>query len=44
LPTAFAVLSIAVIKHDVFKHTGISWMWGIVFIETSSFSLALERV
>jgi P-type Na+/K+ transporter len=31
-----------VINHDVFKHTGISWEWGIVFIETILFFLGVE--
>jgi P-type Na+/K+ transporter len=31
-----------VINHDVFKHTGITWEWGIVFIETILFFLGAE--
>ncbi|KAH6704225.1 hypothetical protein BKA61DRAFT_636056 [Leptodontidium sp. MPI-SDFR-AT-0119] len=31
--TIFPTLYIPVINHKVFKHTGISWEWGIVFIE-----------
>jgi P-type Na+/K+ transporter len=40
--TIFPTLYIPVINHDVFKHTGISWEWGIVFIETFLFFLGIE--
>ena len=38
----FPVLYIPVINHDVFKHTGISWEWGIVGVETVLFFLGVE--
>ncbi|KAL7649225.1 P-type ATPase [Aspergillus niger] len=38
----FPVLYIPVINHDVFKHTGISWEWGIVGVETALFFLGVE--
>jgi hypothetical protein len=31
-----------VINHSVFKHTGISWEWGIVFVEALLFFLGVE--
>merc|ERR1712000_745789 len=37
--TIFPTLYIPVINHDVFKHTGISWEWGIVFVEALLFFL-----
>ncbi|KAF7505632.1 hypothetical protein GJ744_000567 [Endocarpon pusillum] len=40
--TIFPTLYIPVINHDVFKHTGISWEWGIVFISTFLFFLGVE--
>ncbi|KAK5939486.1 P-type ATPase [Knufia obscura] len=40
--TIFPVLYIPVINHDVFKHTGISWEWGIVFVEATLFFLGAE--
>jgi P-type Na+/K+ transporter len=40
--TIFPVLYIPVINHDVFRHTGISWEWGIVFISTFLFFLGVE--
>lgn len=40
--TAFPILYIPVINHSVFKHTGISWEWGIVFVETFLFFLGIE--
>ncbi|THX14459.1 Na(+)/Li(+)-exporting P-type ATPase [Aureobasidium pullulans] len=38
----FPVLYIPVINHDVFRHTGISWEWGIVFIATLIFFIGVE--
>lgn len=35
-------LNVQVINHDVFKHTGISWEWGIVFVEAVLFFLGAE--
>ncbi|KAL1836856.1 hypothetical protein VTJ49DRAFT_4589 [Mycothermus thermophilus] len=35
--TLFPTLYIPVINHAVFKHTGISWEWGIVFIAAGLF-------
>jgi len=40
--TIFPTLYIPVINHDVFKHTGISWEWGIVFVEALLFFLGAE--
>jgi Na+-exporting ATPase len=40
--TTFPVLYIPVINHDVFKHTGISWEWGLVLIETVVFFAGIE--
>ncbi|EON66601.1 potassium/sodium efflux P-type ATPase, fungal-type [Coniosporium apollinis CBS 100218] len=40
--TIFPTLYIPVINHVVFKHTGISWEWGIVFAETVLFFLGIE--
>jgi P-type Na+/K+ transporter len=40
--TIFPTLYIPVINHDVFKHTGISWEWGIVFVEATIFFLGVE--
>ncbi|OCL11911.1 sodium P-type ATPase-like protein [Glonium stellatum] len=40
--TIFPTLYIPVINHVVFKHTGISWEWGIVFISTFLFFLGVE--
>lgn len=39
---AFPVLYIPVINHTVFKHSSISWEWGIVFVETVLFFLGIE--
>ncbi|KAJ5657572.1 uncharacterized protein N7484_001221 [Penicillium longicatenatum] len=39
---AFPILYIPVINHSVFKHTAISWEWGIVFVETILFFLGIE--
>ncbi|KAL0063931.1 P-type ATPase [Marasmius tenuissimus] len=40
--TIFPVLYIPVINDVVFKHTGISWEWGIVFVATILFFLGVE--
>lgn len=40
--TTFPILYIPVINHVVFKHTGISWEWAIVFIEALLFFLGVE--
>lgn len=40
--TIFPTLYIPVINHDVFKHTGITWEWGIVFVEAFLFFLGIE--
>lgn len=40
--TIFPVLYIPVINDIVFKHTGISWEWGIVFVESVLFFLGIE--
>lgn len=40
--TIFPTLYIPVINHDVFKHAGISWEWGIVFIEAILFFAGIE--
>lgn len=40
--TTFPILYIPVINHVVFKHTGISWEWGIVFVEALLFFLGVE--
>lgn len=40
--TIFPVLYIPVINSTVFKHKGISWEWGIVFIATILFFLGIE--
>jgi len=40
--TIFPVLYIPVINDKVFKHKGISWEWGIVFIATILFFLGVE--
>ena len=39
---AFPILYIPVINLSVFKHTAISWEWGIVFVETVLFFLGIE--
>ncbi|RAL13095.1 potassium/sodium eff [Aspergillus homomorphus CBS 101889] len=38
----FPVLYIPVIDHDVFKHSGISWEWGIVGVEIVLFFAGVE--
>jgi hypothetical protein len=40
--TIFPTLYIPVINHKVFKHTGISWEWGIVFVESVLFFAGIE--
>lgn len=40
--TVFPTLYIPVINHVVFKHQGISWEWGIVFIESILFFAGVE--
>lgn len=40
--TLFPTLYIPVINHAVFKHTGISWEWGIVFVAAFLFFLGVE--
>ncbi|OAL71834.1 sodium transport ATPase [Trichophyton violaceum] len=40
--TIFPLLYIPVINHSVFRHTGITWEWGIVFIESLLFFLGVE--
>lgn len=40
--TIFPILYIPVINHVVFKHTGISWEWGIVIIESILFFAGIE--
>lgn len=40
--TVFPTLYIPVINHVVFKHTGISWEWGIVFVESILFFAGCE--
>lgn len=39
---AFPILYIPVINQSVFKHTAISWEWGIVFVETVLFFAGIE--
>ncbi|KAK5122327.1 hypothetical protein LTR85_004238 [Meristemomyces frigidus] len=40
--TIFPLLYIPVINDVVFKHTGISWEWGIVFVESFLFFAGVE--
>ena len=40
--TIFPTLYIPVINRDVFKHEGITWEWGIVFVEAILFFLGIE--
>ena len=40
--TIFPTLYIPVINHVVFKHTGITWEWGIVVVETILFFAGVE--
>lgn len=38
----FPILYIPVINTDVFRHTGISWEWGIVFVASFLFFIGIE--
>ncbi|KAK4635352.1 Sodium transport ATPase 5 [Fulvia fulva] len=38
----FPILYIPVISGQVFRHTGISWEWGIVFVASALFFLGIE--
>lgn len=38
----FPILYVPVINDVVFKHTGISWEWGVVFVEALLFLLGVE--
>ena len=40
--TVFPTLYIPVINHDVFKHEGISWEWGVVMVEGMLFVSGVE--
>lgn len=40
--TVFPTLYIPVINRKVFKHEGISWEWGIVFVESFLFFVGIE--
>ncbi len=40
--TIFPTLYIPVLNHRVFKHAGISWEWGIVFVESVLFFAGVE--
>lgn len=40
--TIFPILYIPVLNEKVFAHTGISWEWGIVFVEALLFFLGVE--
>ncbi|PQE22108.1 potassium sodium efflux P-type ATPase fungal-type protein [Rutstroemia sp. NJR-2017a BBW] len=40
--TVFPTLYIPVINRKVFKHEGISWEWGIVFVEAIMFFIGIE--
>lgn len=40
--TVFPTLYIPVINHVVFKHQGISWEWGVVFVEAALFFAGVE--
>ncbi|KAK8036541.1 potassium/sodium efflux P-type ATPase [Apiospora marii] len=40
--TIFPTLYIPVLNHAVFKHTGISWEWGIVFVASALFFAGVE--
>ncbi|KAJ5484875.1 Sodium transport ATPase 2 [Penicillium diatomitis] len=39
---AFPILYIPVINRQVFKHSAISWEWGVVFVETVLFFAGIE--
>ena len=38
----FPLIYIPVINHDVFRHTSITWEWGVVFIEAILFFAGVE--
>lgn len=38
----FPTLYIPVVSHDVFKHEGITWEWGIVLVEAVLFVVGVE--
>jgi P-type Na+/K+ transporter len=38
----FVLLYVPVINHDVFKHTGISWEWGVIIVEAFLFFGGIE--
>ena len=38
----FIILYVPVINHDVFKHTGITWEWGIVIVQSVLFFGGIE--
>lgn len=40
--SVFVILYVPVINHDVFKHTGITWEWGIVIVEAVLFFGGIE--
>lgn len=40
--TIFPALYIPVLNHAVFKHTGITWEWGIVFVASALFFAGVE--
>lgn len=40
--TIFPTLYIPVLNHRVFKHTGITWEWGVVFVEAILFFAGCE--
>lgn len=40
--TIFPTLYIPVINHDVFRHQGISWEWGVVFVAAALFFAGVE--
>ncbi|KAK8087603.1 hypothetical protein PG997_002564 [Apiospora hydei] len=40
--TMFPALYIPVLNHAVFKHTGISWEWGVVFVASALFFAGVE--
>lgn len=40
--TIFPLLYIPTLNHEVFRHTGITWEWGIVFVEALLFFAGVE--
>ncbi|KAL1649268.1 P-type ATPase [Diplodia intermedia] len=40
--TVIPTMYIPVINHEVFRHTGISWEWGLVFVATTLFFAGVE--